>query len=211
MSAVAVVGYAYDVNGFYRVGLYNAMSLQTAFGLLFLAICLIISDLNSGITNLAVSDSAGGVVIRRLLPTLPFTLFLIGLGTSMGRQAGAFDANSQFALMVVLSIGVSIIGVATTASKLRSVDDKRKRAEADLLLLNQQLEFRVQERTEELEKSLREVKHLSGLLPICAWCKKIRDDNDYWQTVEQFMTANSDAKFTHSICPECRDRISEQK
>ncbi|MEA3297137.1 MAG: response regulator transcription factor [candidate division Zixibacteria bacterium] len=55
----------------------------------------------------------------------------------------------------------------------------------------------------ELEDALAQVKQLQGIVPICAWCKKIRDDSDYWSSVEEYMTAHSEAKFSHSICPEC--------
>jgi PleD family two-component response regulator len=54
-----------------------------------------------------------------------------------------------------------------------------------------------------LEESLAQVKTLTGLLPICARCKKIRDDNGYWNQIETFIEAHSDADFTHGICPEC--------
>lgn len=55
----------------------------------------------------------------------------------------------------------------------------------------------------QLEAALGEVKTLSGLLPICASCKKIRDDNGYWQQVEQYIQEHSTAEFSHSICPDC--------
>jgi CheY-like chemotaxis protein len=54
-----------------------------------------------------------------------------------------------------------------------------------------------------LEASLAQVKTLSGLLPICARCKKIRDDNGYWNQIESFIAQHSHADFTHGICPEC--------
>jgi PAS domain S-box-containing protein len=55
----------------------------------------------------------------------------------------------------------------------------------------------------ELKSALADVKTLSGLLPICASCKKIRDDNGYWQQVEGYIQKHSDARFTHGICPDC--------
>jgi CheY-like chemotaxis protein len=55
----------------------------------------------------------------------------------------------------------------------------------------------------QLEKALGEVKRLSGLLPICASCKKIRDENNTWQPIEQYIHAHSEADFSHGICPEC--------
>ena len=59
---------------------------------------------------------------------------------------------------------------------------------------------------EELRQALDEVKNLSGLLPICSYCKKIRDDDGYWQKVEQYLSAHSKAQFSHSICPECLEK-----
>ena len=52
-------------------------------------------------------------------------------------------------------------------------------------------------------QALKKVKVLSGLIPICASCKKIRDDKGYWNNLESYLKAHSDADFTHGICPEC--------
>jgi K+-sensing histidine kinase KdpD len=54
-----------------------------------------------------------------------------------------------------------------------------------------------------LQEALAEVKQLSGLLPICAWCKRIRDDEGNWQQIETYITVHSEADFTHGICPDC--------
>ena len=58
-----------------------------------------------------------------------------------------------------------------------------------------------------LEQALVLVKQLHGLLPICAWCHKIRDDGNYWQSVERYVSEHSDARFSHTICPECRPTV----
>jgi PAS domain S-box-containing protein len=55
----------------------------------------------------------------------------------------------------------------------------------------------------ELQAAMVEVKALSGMIPICAWCKNVRADKGYWQTVEQYVHAHSQATFSHSICPDC--------
>ena len=60
---------------------------------------------------------------------------------------------------------------------------------------------------EELQQALREVKQLGGLLPICAKCKKIRDDKGYWNQIEGYIQKHSDAQFSHGICPECSDKL----
>jgi PAS domain S-box-containing protein len=55
----------------------------------------------------------------------------------------------------------------------------------------------------ELQKALSEVKTLRGFLPICSYCKKIRDDKGYWSQIESYIHKHSDAEFSHGICPEC--------
>jgi PAS domain S-box-containing protein len=59
----------------------------------------------------------------------------------------------------------------------------------------------------DLRQALHEVKTLSGLLPICASCKKIRDDKGYWNNLEKYIGEHSGAEFTHGICPECAQRL----
>ncbi|MCG8550018.1 MAG: PAS domain-containing protein, partial [Desulfobacterales bacterium] len=58
-----------------------------------------------------------------------------------------------------------------------------------------------------LEKALVEIKTLSGLLPICAQCKKIRDDKGYWNTLESYIERHSEASFSHGLCKECSDDL----
>lgn len=58
---------------------------------------------------------------------------------------------------------------------------------------------------DELKNALSELKRLSGLLPICSNCKKIRDDKGYWNQLESYISERSEALFSHSICPECAE------
>lgn len=62
-------------------------------------------------------------------------------------------------------------------------------------------------REQELEQALRENKVLRGLLPICATCKKIRDDKGGWKPIEEYISDRSEAQFTHSICADCAKKI----
>lgn len=62
----------------------------------------------------------------------------------------------------------------------------------------------------QLEEALANVKTLRGLVPICAWCKKIRDDRGFWEGVETFVEQHSDARFTHGICPACEARVAAE-
>jgi hypothetical protein len=59
----------------------------------------------------------------------------------------------------------------------------------------------------QLQDALATVKTLRGLLPICAWCKKIRDDKGYWNKVEEFVAEHTEAEFTHGICPDCAEKF----
>jgi PAS domain S-box-containing protein len=63
---------------------------------------------------------------------------------------------------------------------------------------------------EKLESALSEVKTLSGLIPICAWCKKVRDDRGYWGQVEDYIREHSSAEFTHGLCPDCYKKMKEE-
>jgi tetratricopeptide (TPR) repeat protein len=75
--------------------------------------------------------------------------------------------------------------------------------------LKQQSEARFRAQAEALAEALDRVQTLKGLLPICAWCKKVRDDNGYWTQVEAYVAHHSQAEFTHSICPSCFDTVSD--
>jgi YesN/AraC family two-component response regulator len=63
---------------------------------------------------------------------------------------------------------------------------------------------------EELKAALSKVKQLSGFLPICASCKKIRDDRGYWQQIEEYIRDHSEAEFSHGLCPDCAKKIYPQ-
>ena len=72
---------------------------------------------------------------------------------------------------------------------------------------NQEMAETLRSKNADLEKALGSVKALSGLLPICANCKKIRDDHGYYQQIEHYITEHSEAEFTHGICPDCAKEL----
>jgi PAS domain S-box-containing protein len=82
-------------------------------------------------------------------------------------------------------------------SVARDVTERRQAAEERERLL------------EELQSALAEVKTLQEILPICSYCKKIRNDENYWETVEAYLSAHTNAKFSHSICPHCYEHEVE--
>jgi sigma-B regulation protein RsbU (phosphoserine phosphatase) len=84
-------------------------------------------------------------------------------------------------------------------------DELRARLQVGVRVVT--LQRKLAERVRDLEAALTRVRQLQGLLPICAYCKKIRDDQNYWQRVEEYISAHSDAQFSHGICPDCYERI----
>ena len=78
----------------------------------------------------------------------------------------------------------------------------RLNAGAQIVRLQSELSTRVRE----LEQALQHVQRLQGLLPICSYCKKIRDDKNYWHGVEDYISSCSEALFTHGVCPDCYTR-----
>ena len=102
--------------------------------------------------------------------------------TKDGKEIVTLWANFQLPDGTVMNIGYDITA--------------RKRAEEEREILIQKL-----------QEALEKVKTLSGFLPICMYCKKIRDDKGYWEEVEAYIRDHSEAKFTHSICSECKKKL----
>jgi ligand-binding sensor domain-containing protein len=75
------------------------------------------------------------------------------------------------------------------------------------LLRVRQLRTRARDLDKRVQEAISELKVLSGLLPICAWCKKIRDDRGYWSKIEAYLSARTEAQFTHGICPDCTQKM----
>ena len=90
---------------------------------------------------------------------------------------------------------VELLARVSSALALKRAIDIRKARERELV-----------ERQGQLEQALKEVKVLRGLIPICFSCKKIRDDQGYWHTIEAYIQAHSEVDFSHGLCPECMDK-----
>jgi CheY-like chemotaxis protein len=69
------------------------------------------------------------------------------------------------------------------------------------------LQAELSARVRELEEAISKIKTLQGLLPICCYCKKIRDDHNYWQQVEEYVALHSEAQFSHGVCPDCYEKV----
>jgi DNA-binding response OmpR family regulator len=71
------------------------------------------------------------------------------------------------------------------------------------------LQAALAKQVKELQEALNHIKTLQGILPICSYCKKIRDDGNYWQLLENYISTHSMAQFSHSICPDCYQKYVE--
>ena len=85
------------------------------------------------------------------------------------------------------------------------LEELRARVHVGIRVLG--LQERLAARVAELQTALSKVKQLSGLLPICSYCKRIRSDKNYWEKVDSYITEHTDAKFSHGICPQCYDTV----
>ncbi len=118
---------------------------------------------------------------------------------------------------VIIVTGSGSEQVAAEAMRKGAYDYLIKDSESNYLALlpptiasvlkRRQLEQEKDNLISQLQKALENVKQLSGLLPICASCKKIRDDKGYWNRIEGYIQAHTEAEFSHGICPECAKKL----
>ncbi|MBU0613739.1 PAS domain S-box protein [Patescibacteria group bacterium] len=99
--------------------------------------------------------------------------------------------------------GRKIIVEGSASCKMKDGNPQYTRAIFHDITERRQAEEEKEKLISELQKSLNEVKTLSGLLPICSWCKKIRDDKGYWSQVENYIGKHSEIAFSHGVCPDC--------
>jgi len=86
---------------------------------------------------------------------------------------------------------------------LKPFDHRSLKSNIEMALYKGRMDREREELIRQLQEALSQVKTLAGLLPICAWCKNVRDDQGYWMRVEEYIQDHSDAKFSHGLCPDC--------
>jgi len=124
--------------------------------------------------------------------------------------------NVMFAPLVIDGKSVGLIGLANKATDFNDNDAKMATGFGELAAIalqnSRNLDQRIDAETqrekviENLNQALSQVKKLSGLLPICSHCKKIRDDQGYWTQIESYIHENSEARFSHGICKACAEK-----
>ncbi len=93
----------------------------------------------------------------------------------------------------ILAVYITITLLSLIAEELRSRIHRNMKASS----------LEKERAIEELHRSMKEIKTLRGILPICLHCKKIRDDDGYWQAVDQYIHSRTEAEFSHALCPDC--------
>ena len=161
ITGLVLVGYVYGVEAPDQMKHYNAMALHTVVALFLLCLTIIAADTKNGFTNIAASDTAGGLICRRLLPSLPFVLLGLDWLRLLGEREGLYGFAFGVSLSVASSVTLCVVAVAVTAASLHRTDVNRKQVEAEIVSLNAGLEGRILERTLQLEIANRELERLS--------------------------------------------------
>lgn len=108
---------------------------------------------------------------------------------------------------VILVTAVTEIEDAARGFQAGAVDFIQKPLNPVMTKARVDIHIKLHKTLKALKDALSQVKKLNGLLPICMYCKKIRDDNGYWTQIEAYINQHSDTEFTHSICKECEKKI----
>ena len=131
-------------------------------------------------------------------------------------SAGASGRTGPTRICVILLTARTLTGIVAGINagaddylvKPFNPDELRARVHVGIRVLT--LQNRLAARVAELQAALSKVKQLSGLLPICSYCKRIRSDDNYWEQVESYITDHTDALFSHGICPPCLVKVMEE-
>jgi hypothetical protein len=137
-------------------------------------------------------------IIFTILSELAFTFYINNYGFS--NLVGHYFKLFSFYLIYKAIIETGIKQPYDLIFKELDTANKDLRGEIDS---RTKIEKERERMIVKLQKALAEIKTLSGLLPICSHCKKIRDDKGYWNQIEGYIQKHSDAQFSHSICQEC--------
>ncbi len=143
------------------------------------------------------------------IPALvPIAIRFIAISDETHRIMGAMIAlYAVFIFITAKRVNNSTTELVSLKEKFA---DRLEARTAELDYANRQLKQKIEEHEQtesELHETLKKVRTLTGLLPICSSCKKIRDDKGYWNQLEAFITEHSHAEFSHSICPECARKL----
>lgn len=144
--------------------------------------------------TLLVSVVSGGVLQRRSL-LMAFQALLVAVWLSLAIHVAGWAGTATWLFDIILA-GILAFSLQHLFSRMNAA-------------LLHRLE-RQRQTLHDLRQALQQVQTLSGLIPICAHCKKIRNDGGYWEQVESYIQAHSEAEFTHGICPDCAETVRRE-
>jgi response regulator RpfG family c-di-GMP phosphodiesterase len=151
-------------------------------------------------------EQAFKAVQREILPDL-ILLDIMMPGINGYEVCKKLKANKRTKTIPVIFVtAVSEIEDAARGFQAGAVDFIQKPMDLVIAKARVDLHIKLNKSMQDLQEALSQVKQLSGLLPICMHCKKIRDDSGYWNQIESYIKKHSEAQFSHSICRECAEK-----
>ena len=133
--------------------------------------------------------------IKRCAHLEDIPVIMVTAKSDLGNLQEAFAAGAMDFISKPVN-SVELLARVSSALLLKQEMDRRKNRELELRRSN-----------EELQQALKEVKVLRGLIPICASCKKIRNDGGFWQQLEEYLAEHSEAEFSHGLCQPCIKKL----
>jgi CheY-like chemotaxis protein len=171
-----------------------------------------LKGLRDGVLELETADKLSTGLLRLADGERDVVLLDLSLPDSQGFDTFLKIREKAGAVPIVLLTGLDDEALAARAVH-EGAQDYLIKGQVDGHLLSRALRYAIERNklVRELQDALAKVKTLSGMIPICAWCRKIRDDKGYWDQVEAYIESRSNATFTHGICPECAAKIKGGK
>ena len=133
--------------------------------------------------------------IKRCAHLQDIPVIMVTAKSDLSNLQDAFAAGAMDFISKPVS-SIELLARVSSALLLKQEMDRRKNRELELRRSN-----------EELQKALKEVKVLRGLIPICASCKKVRNDGGFWQQLEEYLGEHSEAEFSHGLCQPCIKKL----
>ena len=127
-----------------------------------------------------------------------FVILASGVQVSSDYQAEGLDVGADGYIIKPITNKELVARVQSMVRIKRAEDALRQKEKEQQLLIS------------ELKEALAEIKTLKGLIPICASCKKIRDDEGFWNQLEAYISKHTDAVFSHGLCPDCAEKYKEE-
>ncbi|MBW4678838.1 MAG: PAS domain S-box protein [Microcoleus vaginatus WJT46-NPBG5] len=156
VALLGLLGYVYQVKTLYGVGSYTQMAVHAAFGFILLSLGILFARPDRGLMVVGTANNAGGLMARQLSPAVIAVPPILGWLILNGYRAKSYDTEVSISLVTILNIVVFAGLIWWNARSLGFLDNQRRQAEADLRQLNDQLEARISDRSNELSRSTEE-------------------------------------------------------